>query len=203
MLVDESRGRGNPFLAPVGAPVAGESVVCPLPAGGGGCGDWVPVGGVGAVPALPRIGVGEEGGLWVVGAHGGAGASVWAGLLGLPECAGAWPVAPAGAPAAGVVVVCRTSAAGLAAARRMGIEWAGGGVPVRLVGVVAGADAPGRLPRALREAWQMCAGAFPRGVLVPWQTAWRTWDPHEGEAPVSAAVRRAIKEITTWKEQPS
>ena len=75
------------------------------------------------VTASRRLGHVSAGGtgLWVVGAHGGSGASTWAGLLDAGDAGQSWPV------------------------------------PVELVGLLLGADAPGRRPKALhrlvRDVW--------------------------------------------------
>lgn len=132
------------------------------------------------------------GGLWVVGAHGGAGASVLACLLGAEDAGVAWPVPGAGDEEVRVLVAARTSAHGIEAAQDAAVQWASGALEgVDLVGVVWVADAPGRLPRELRRLVALVSGAFPMSVSVPWVGAWRT------AAVVDAAaapkdVRRAL-----------
>ncbi|QCU79703.1 hypothetical protein E7744_15415 (plasmid) [Citricoccus sp. SGAir0253] len=113
--------------------------------------------------------------LVVVGAHGGAGESTLAGLDPQWRAGGhAWPEA-AGAGAVPVIVACRTHARGLTAARLAAQQWASGAVPsVHLLGLVAIDDAPGRLPKPLRDLLKVAAGGYPRLWRIPWSEAWRT-----------------------------
>jgi hypothetical protein len=78
-----------------------------------------------------------------------------------------------------VVLVARTHAAGLAAAQAAARQWAAGEVPERieLLGLVAVADAPGRLPRSLRELLDLVAGGVPRMWRLPWVEALRCGTP--------------------------
>lgn len=111
-------------------------------------------------------------GVWLMGAHGGAGTTSLARLTGLADAGTAWPVRAGGCVQ--VTVVARTSAYGIERARDVAIQWAGGGLPgVRLLGVVWVADAPGRLPRELRAPLALASGAFPVCVHVPFVRAWR------------------------------
>lgn len=116
--------------------------------------------------------------LWVVGAHGGAGESSLAALDPLwAEGGHAWPAAPVGErhPA---LVVARSSARGLTAAQDAARQWAAGLVPgVLLLGLVVIADAPGRMPRVLRDRAQVVAGGYPRSWNLPWIEAWRLGEP--------------------------
>ena len=116
---------------------------------------------------------------WFVGAHGGAGESTLAALL--PN-AGAgehrWPIHPDG-DVPDVVLVARTSLTGLTAARAALTQWAAGGTPpVRLLGLVLMPDAPGRLPKPLRDLAEVVAGGVrDRAVWhLPWVEEWRTGD---------------------------
>jgi len=117
--------------------------------------------------------------LWWVGAHGGAGESTLEQLLERSGAAGhAWPImADQQAPPARVVLVARTHATGLRAAQQAATEWAAGLVAVKLVGLVLIADAPGRLPRVLRDYAQLVCGAVPRAWRLPWIEAWRSGEP--------------------------
>lgn len=112
------------------------------------------------VTASRRLGHVSAGGtgLWVVGAHGGSGASTWAGLLDAGDAGQSWPVPAASGDGVRAVVTARTCAAGLEAARAAAVEWVEGACPgVELVGLLLGADAPGRRPKALhrlvRDVW--------------------------------------------------
>nr|WP_286219605.1 hypothetical protein [Paraoerskovia sediminicola] len=48
---------------------------------------------------------------------------------------------------------------------------------VELLGLAIVADAPGRLPRALRHQAQVIAGGVPRTWNVPWMESWRMGAP--------------------------
>lgn len=117
--------------------------------------------------------------VWFVGAHGGAGESTLAGLL--PNAGAAdhrWPV-HADDTVADVVLIARTSVAGLCAARTALTQWAAGTTPpVRLLGLLLMPDAPGRLPKPLRDLAEVVAGGVrDRQVWhLPWVEAWRTGD---------------------------
>lgn len=126
------------------------------------------------VDQLPLRRVDRSALLWVVGAHGGAAEST---ISELDESwvAGqqAWPVSPTG-EAVHVVIVARTSARGLLAAKSAAKQWAAGLVPgVELLGLVLVADAPGRLPRPLRDLAKVVGGGYPRTWQVPWIESWR------------------------------
>lgn len=107
---------------------------------------------------------------WVwIGAHGGAGVSTLQRAAGVGTDLGQqWP--PVQAPGNRVLLVARTHAAGLAAVRRV----LGTRGPDLLHGVVLVADAPGRLPRELRQQIRVLSGAAPRLWQVPWVEAWRS-----------------------------
>ena len=133
--------------------------------------------------------------LWVVGAHGGAGTSTWAGLLDAGDAGCSWPVPAVPGERVRVLVAARTHAAGLEAARAVAVEWLEGTVPgVELVGLVLGADAPGRRrPKPLARLVRDVGGAFPVVLRVPWQAAWRLSQPSEAHR--GMRVRRIIKTI--------
>lgn len=126
--------------------------------------------------------------LWWLGVHGGAGESTLAQLVPGSRAAGhAWPDGYNGAPT-NVVLIARSNASGLGAAQRAAIEWAAGTLPsVNLVGLVIVADAPGKLPRPLRELAHLVAGGVPQSWHVPWIEAWRL-----GETP---ALEHAPKDV--------
>lgn len=130
-------------------------------------------------------------GLWWVGAHGGAGESTMAALV--PEWpAGehAWPRTPGSAPAR-VVLVARSHMRGLRAAQAAATQWACGLVPfVKVLGLVIVADAPGRLPRPLRDYARLVSGGVPRTWTVPWIEPWRL-----GETPTLAHAPRAVRRL--------
>lgn len=91
---------------------------------------------------------------WVLGVHGGAGASTVTALLGTAaaEAYRGWPDPEFGGPAE-VVLVARLSALGLRRLRAAVRQWASGAVPdgLRLRGAALVSAAPGRTPRPLVE----------------------------------------------------
>jgi hypothetical protein len=117
--------------------------------------------------------------LWWLGVHGGAGETTLAQLLeGSWETGHAWPQTDASATEPpNVILVARTNARGLRAAQLAAIEWASGSVPVHLHGLVLIADAPGRLPKALKDFALVVAGGVPRVWRLPWVEAWRLGEP--------------------------
>ncbi|MEU6201527.1 DUF6668 family protein [Streptomyces sp. NPDC047061] len=108
-----------------------------------------------------------------VNAHGGAGASTLARILGGADVGRRWPD-PADSEPGPVLLVARTHAAGITAASqamdtlRRGTQPAG----VELVALVLVADAPGRLPRELGRRVRVLRSAA-RVHRVPWVPAWR------------------------------
>jgi hypothetical protein len=132
---------------------------------------------------LRRLGPGDAGAVvWWLGVHGGAGESTLEEIFRGSRAAGhAWPVPGVGHPPVPVVFVARTSARGLLAAQRVMRQWQEDRLPVAVVGLVLMADAPGRLPRALRDLAGVIGGGVPRVWAFPWVEAWRV-----GEVPSSA-----------------
>lgn len=133
-------------------------------------------------PARPQAGVGDTGALpvqprpvglvWVVGAHGGAGESALVGAgRGLGGAERSWP--GGGQPC---VLVARTSHRGLLAAQAALAQWAAGGAQSTLLGLVLIADAPGRLPKPLRDLAAVVGGGAPRVWQVGWSEAVRMGD---------------------------
>jgi len=134
--------------------------------------------------------------LWWLGAHGGAGESTLAALVpAWPAADHGWPRPPADA-ATRVVLVARTNAHGLRAAQAAATQWAAGLVPhVDLLGLVLIADAPGRIPRPLRDLAQVVSGGVPRTWNVPWIESWRLGEPPAlTDAP--REVRRLVDELS-------
>jgi hypothetical protein len=117
-------------------------------------------------------------------AHGGAGATTLAWLIGGADL-GAVQVAP-GTP---VVVVARTNAWGLRAAQSCAAAWPAWAM--RPVGIVLIADAPGRLPRSLRELAHLVTGGYDRVWTIPWIPSLREGDPPPDIRP----LRRLAKEL--------
>ncbi|MFE9235202.1 DUF6668 family protein [Cellulosimicrobium funkei] len=129
--------------------------------------------------------------LWWLGVHGGAGESALAQLVPDWAAAGhAWPEPPRPDPVR-VVLTARSHMRGLRAAQAAATQWAAGLVPhVDVLGLVILADAPGRLPRPLRDYAQLVAGGVPRTWTLPWVEAWRL-----GEPPALAAAPREVRRL--------
>jgi hypothetical protein len=150
--------------------------------------------------------------LWWVGAHGGSGESTLAGLVPeWPEAGHGWPRTATAEPSR-VVLIARSNARGLKAAQAAIMHWASGQVPsVDVLGLVVVADAPGRLPRPLRDLAQVVKGGVPRAWDVPWIESWRLGEP-PALADAPRDVRRLVDELrvilgtgavgtTNWKEE--
>ncbi|MGW1991382.1 DUF6668 family protein [Embleya sp. NPDC001921] len=109
-----------------------------------------------------------------MGCHGGAGVSSLAATFPAGVDAGRrWPV-PADASVSRVLLVARSHAPGLRAAQFAARQWKSGTVPrVRLLGLVVVADAPGSLPRPLKDLLRLITGGFPAIWTIPWIEDWR------------------------------
>jgi hypothetical protein len=112
--------------------------------------------------------------VWWCGVHGGAGESTLERLFGGSRASGhRWPIVGVGEPVPAVVLVARTDARGLRAVQRAMREHLESAVAVEVVGLVLMADAPGRLPRVLRDLAGVVGGTVPRVWWLPWVEAWR------------------------------
>ncbi|WP_308463450.1 DUF6668 family protein [Cellulomonas carbonis] len=135
--------------------------------------------------------------VWWLGVHGGAGESTLARLLPGGRAAGhAWPRPPATTyTPTRVVLVARSHASGLQAAQRAATHWASGHLPdMEVLGLVIVADAPGRLPRPLRDLAALVCGGVPRAWHVPWNEDWRLGRDATAET-APAAVRRLLADL--------
>ncbi|UGQ09016.1 hypothetical protein LO772_18780 [Yinghuangia sp. ASG 101] len=130
---------------------------------------------------------------WWVGCHGGAGTTTLSQAVGIGADSGirAWPVRP-DSRTTHVVIVARTHARGLIAAQTVARQWAAGhATGVVLLGLVAVADAPGRLPKDLRDSLRFVAGGVPRLWRIPWVEGWRSAAPGNGVPGGRETVRLA------------
>lgn len=120
----------------------------------------------------------SEDGIGWIGAHGGAGATTLARLLGGTDIGCRWPDARLAEPAR-VMLVGRTHLDGLRAVSRALNAMREGRHPagMRLLGVVLIADAPGRLPAPLVSRIRLLRSVAPV-YRVPWIPSYRV-----GEAP--------------------
>ncbi|WP_455837106.1 DUF6668 family protein [Pseudarthrobacter siccitolerans] len=111
--------------------------------------------------------------LWIIGAHGGAGESRIADLLGARATDHCWPVLQDGSEPR-VLLVCRADMRGLTAARSALTQWVSGATPkADLLGLAILSDAPGKTPKALRDFAAIVGGGAPRLWTLPWVEAWR------------------------------
>ena len=117
--------------------------------------------------------------LWVLGAHGGAAESSLAALV--PQWRAAnhgWPRVPGHPLRSRVLLTVRSNVRGLQSAQSAATQWAAGLAPfVELVGLVVVADAPGRMPRPIRDLTQLVSGGVPRTWHLPWIESWRLGEP--------------------------
>ncbi|MFC8041738.1 DUF6668 family protein [Paenarthrobacter sp. NPDC057355] len=109
---------------------------------------------------------------WWLGVHGGAGETSLARLDKNTRAAEHhWPIMAAGST---VILVARSNMSGLRAAQLAATEWASGSIPgVQVAGLVVLADAPGRLPKQIREFARVVGGGVPHLWILPWIEAWR------------------------------
>lgn len=104
-----------------------------------------------------------------------------------------WPI-PDAPHRARIVLVTRTTAHGLSSAQAAAQQWVSGalGAGVQVLGLVAVADAPGRLPRPLRELLALVSGGLPRVWQMPWMEEWRLGDPPDPLHLPAAYARLAV-----------
>ncbi|TDE88155.1 hypothetical protein EXU48_23835 [Occultella glacieicola] len=158
---------------------------------------WSPqIGGVPATDAADRLrwrDVPPGPALWCVGTHGGAGESTVALALGARTTDRTWPQTPTGTAPARVILIARTSAYGLMKAQAAARQWAAGEAgTAQLLGLVLVADAPGRLPRPLRELAQVISGGLPATWSMPWVEPWRQGETPTLDHPAVRALRAAV-----------
>lgn len=121
-----------------------------------------------------------------VGCHGGAGVTTLEQALpGGRDGARMWPgPLPLPGTAVPVVLVCRSNVPGLLATQNVIRQWASGVVPgVDLLGLVVMADAPGALPRPIKDLAKLVRGGVSRSWLIPWFEPWRLGEPPAHHAP--------------------
>lgn len=149
------------------------------------------------VDALPCRRAESTATVWLVGAHGGAGETTLtdaAGDAGWTSGDHAWPVREPGEPCR-VILTARTSVRGLMAAQAALTQWAGGsaGPDVQLLGLVLIADAPGPMPRPIRDLIRHIKGGAPRLWELPWSEAVRFDRP--GAALKHRAFNRLVSDV--------
>ena len=134
--------------------------------------------------------------VWVTGVHGGAGETRLSHLVeGARPTEHAWPILEDGFSKPAVLLVCRSDMHGLKAAQRALIQWASGATPdVNLLGLAVLADAPGKLPKALRDFAALIGGGAPRLWMLPWVESWRLGDTNTGTP--GREYQRLITDLT-------
>lgn len=136
--------------------------------------------------------------LWVTGAHGGAGTTTMARLLGAGDAGRAWPIAPWSDRRPRVLLCARTSYTGLRAAQIALREWAAGAVPVSLDGVVLNAAAP-KQARELRPLLDRVRAAASGAV---WEIGWHgQWLLGEPDMPKDKQLERLLDLLTTQQRE--
>jgi hypothetical protein len=124
--------------------------------------------------------------------HGGAGVST---LAALAPAGADYDLVGVQAPELPLVVVARTHASGLLAARAFVIDAKADSAPAPpLVGLVTVADAPGSIPQGLRQLRRYVAGCFPHAWHVGWVEAWRCGEPPSAQT-APAAVLKVLRKI--------
>lgn len=142
---------------------------------------------------LPRRNTtGREPRFWWLGVHGGAGETSLARLDKNTRAAEHnWPLTAVGSV---IALVARSNIPGLRAARLAATEWASGSLPgIHVAGLVVMADAPGRLPKEIRDFARVVGGGVPHMWHFPWVDGWR--HGHE------IAIEELPKEARTTLEQ--
>lgn len=165
-------------------------------------GPQTPVGASPAAGAPAGLGfapVGVDADVWIVGLHGGCGATTVRALLGEGgELRGRWPRPDrVGMPVPRVLLVARTHAFGLAAAAGAASQWAAGGTGVLLVGLVLVDDAPTVPKQLVTEAGRL-AGMVPALWHLPWLEACRL---STGPPAVDQLGRRVRKTVGSLRER--
>ena len=156
-----------------------------------------------SVDRLPQRTVDRTTAVWWLGVHGGAGETTLSRLFAGSQPAGhSWPIPPDSSTSQ-VVLVARTNASGLAAAQRAATEWASGTVPhIAVLGLVFVADAPGKLPKPLRDLRQVVSGGVPAVWHFPWVEAWRLGElVSAGSSP--SEVQKLVAEISGLIQFPN
>lgn len=182
-------------VTPVKAPAEAEAAPVSLPPLTGAALPQKGISEPDATDRLPRRQVSGSAVLWVVGAHGGAGESTLSRLIeGSRPTQHSWPVTEDAENHPRVLLVCRSSVHGLQAAQRALIEWTSPRAPqMQLLGLAVLADAPGRLPKPLRDLTTIVGGGAPRLWHLPWVEAWRTNDLELRQLP--RETRKFITEV--------
>jgi hypothetical protein len=81
------------------------------------------------------------------------------------------------------------------------MQWAQAGPlgAIDLLGLLLVADAPGRVPKRLREEARLVAGAFPQVIEADWVESWRFEEAWEVPAPREA--RKVLAKIQQLRRE--
>jgi len=156
----------------------------------------------GRLPQRPVTSNDRDVTIWWAGVHGGAGETTLERCVPDTKATGhTWPTAPPrdDTPPPRVVLVARTSHHGLTAAQRALRDWAAGGIPVELAGLVLIPDAPGSLPKPLRELAALVAGGAPHTWRLAWSAECRLG--HDPATNPPKGIRRLLNDLNP-KEHP-
>lgn len=140
--------------------------------------------------------------VWITGAHGGAGESRIAEIIdGARVTDHCWPsVTDESSPA--VLLVCRADMRGLTAARNALTQWASGAAPdLTLLGLAVLADAPGKVPKELREFAALVGGGAPRQWTLSWVDSWRV--DRTTSIPLTREYKRFIADVAALASKQS
>lgn len=149
--------------------------------------------------------------VWLLGAHGGAGVSTLAQVLGpAADCERRWPAVLATATESEspfVVIVAKESIEGLTRAHDLLRQWhSGAGMGRRrshLLGLITVAHSPGRVPKPIRRYLEVVDAASPARWRVDWQDAWPAtriadlpiWTPRSPEPAKGTDPHAAVREL--------
>lgn len=145
---------------------------------------------------LPRRNISGSGpDFWWLGVHGGAGETSLARLEKNTRAAEHhWPITAAGSV---VVLVARSNIPGLRAAQLAATEWASRSLTgIHVAGLVVMADAPGRLPKEIRDFSHIVAGGVPHVWHFPWVDGWR-YGHNVAPEELSKEARTILEQVRT------
>lgn len=165
------------------------------------------------VSSLPLVDAGDPTEMWLYQLHGGAGASTLQRLLAQYHgvdasiCTNGWPYRDA-ATVYPTLLVARTHAVGVEAARAALTQWGSGQLPenVRLMGLLLVSDGPKVADHAALKALR---GMAPAAWHIGWVEQWRHLTPNSAEHSCSVRIRMTLSAViralqaATWTSAAS